>query len=84
MAEFWTYLMRKQILPGLLLLVAGVLTGSLTFGHFGGQTWEYDYITFQGPFNSLYFDERGAEGWEIAAIFKNNQGLETVVLKRRH
>ena len=83
MVAFWPDPVRKQILLGLCLLTAGVFLGSRTFGHFGRPTWEYDYITVQGPFNSLYFDERGAEGWEIAAIFKNHQGLETVVLKRR-
>jgi len=74
--------MTKRIGTGLLLLVAGVLLGSTTVGYYGRSTWEYDYITFQGPFNSIYFDERGQEGWEIAAIFKNNHGLQTVVLKR--
>lgn len=71
--------MPKRIMCGLLLVLAGVFLG---WQHFGSQTWEYDYITFRGPFNTCYFDERGAKGWEIAAIFKNNHGLETVVLKR--
>jgi hypothetical protein len=74
--------MRKKFLPGLIILLAGVLLGAFSFGRYGTPTWEYDFITYQGPFNSLYFDERGADGWEIAAIYKNNHGLQTVVMKR--
>ncbi|MDB6058728.1 MAG: hypothetical protein JWO95_2572 [Verrucomicrobiales bacterium] len=77
--------MTKNYLPFVTVLLCGMLIGAFVFGRQSTPTWEYDFMTYQGPFNPLDFDERGADGWEIAAVFKNHTypSRETVVLKRR-